>query len=62
MSKVKVFFHLIIDYGCLRGQNPLGGEKFTLSNFFIQDGVQDGRRAKNGINELAISLLKMHLE
>ena len=30
--------------------------------FFIQDGVQDGRRAKNGKNELAIYLLKMHLE
>ena len=39
-----------------------GGKNSLWAIFFIQDGVQDGRRAKNGKNELAISLLKMHLE
>ena len=59
--ELKFFFHLIINYGCFRGQNPLGGD-INFEQFFIQDGVQDGRQAKNGKNELAISLLKIYLE
>ena len=62
LLRVKVFSHLIIEGRCLRGQNPLGVEKFTLSIFFIQDGVQDGRRAIRAHSKMTLTHLKMHLE
>ena len=63
MSRVKVFFHLIVENGCLRVQNPLGGgAKIHFEQFFIQDGVQEDCQAILGNNEMALTHLKMDLE
>ena len=54
-----LFYTWFLNIGVSGSKLAGGGRDF----FLIQDGVQDGRWAKKGNNEMAIShVLKMHLE